>query len=146
MPSDSYNTPSGLIGTSGRITYDYDTRYMAEINVAYNGTENFAKENRFDGFPPFHLAGCQPMNHSSLQTIGLLLKIRGSYGVVGNDRIGGRRYLYLPGTYNIIKVQEVLQADHQARSAATIINSVQVPVPQIQYTEVHLRELWEIRM
>jgi TonB-linked SusC/RagA family outer membrane protein len=102
MPGDSYNTPSGLIGTSGRITYDYDTRYMAEVNVAYNGTENFAKENRFGWFPAFSF-GWIPTNESFFPANDWItfLKVRGSYGVVGNDRIGGRRYLYLPGTYNI---------------------------------------------
>jgi TonB-linked SusC/RagA family outer membrane protein len=102
MPSDSYNTPTGLIGTSARVTYDYDTRYMAEANIAYNGTENFAKENRFGFFPAFSL-GWVASNESFFPTSNWVtfLKIRGSYGVVGNDRIGSRRYLYLPGTYTI---------------------------------------------
>lgn len=102
MPSDSYNTPSGLVGTSGRVTYDYDTRYMAEVNVAYNGTENFAKENRFGFFPAFSL-GWVASNESFFPENNLVtfIKVRGSYGIVGNDQIGGRRYLYLPGTYTI---------------------------------------------
>ena len=102
MPSDQFSTPSGLIGTSARVTYDYDTRYMAEVNFAYNGTENFAKGRRFGLFPAFSLGyviSNEPwfrQNHTLT-----FLKLRGSYGVVGNDQIGGRRYLYLPGTYSI---------------------------------------------
>lgn len=102
MPGDSFNTPEGLIGTSARVTYDYDTRYMAEVNVGYNGTENFAKDKRFGWFPAFSV-GWVPTNESFFPDNNWVsfLKIRGGYGVVGNDKIGGRRYLYLPSTYNI---------------------------------------------
>jgi TonB-linked SusC/RagA family outer membrane protein len=102
MPGDSFNTPSGLIGTSARVTYDYDTRYMIEANVAYNGTENFAKGKRFGLFPAFS-AGYVISNEPFFPENNFVtfLKLRGSYGVVGNDQIGGRRYLYLPGTYSI---------------------------------------------
>ncbi len=102
MPADQFSTPSGLIGTSARVTYDYDTRYMAEVNFAYNGTENFAKGRRFGLFPAFSL-GYVISNEPWFRQNKTLtfLKLRGSYGVVGNDQIGGRRYLYLPGTYTI---------------------------------------------
>lgn len=102
MPGDSFNTPSGLIGTSARVTYDYDTRYMIEANIAYNGTENFAKGKRFGLFPAFS-AGYVISNEPFFPENNFVtfLKLRGSYGVVGNDQIGGRRYLYLPGTYSI---------------------------------------------
>lgn len=102
MPWDDFHTPSGLIGLSARVTYDYDTRYMAEVNFAYNGTENFAKGKRFGLFPAFSL-GWVISNEKFFPRNFFIsfLKIRGSYGLVGNDQIGGRRYLYLPGTYNI---------------------------------------------
>ncbi len=102
MPGDQFNTASGLIGTSARVTYDYDTRYMAEFNFAYNGTENFAEGKRFGLFPAFSLGWVVSNEKFFKQNpIFTFLKIRGSYGVVGNDQIGGRRYLYLPGTYSI---------------------------------------------
>ena len=102
MPSDDFHTASGLIGTSARVTYDYDTRYMAEVNFAYNGTENFAQGKRFGFFPAFSL-GWVISNEPYFpqNTFVSFLKLRGSYGLVGNDQIGGRRYLYLPGTYSI---------------------------------------------
>ncbi len=102
MPGDSFNTPSGLIGTSARVTYDYDTRYLAELNFAYNGTENFAKGHRF-GFFPAASVGYVISNEPWFKqnTVLTFLKLRASYGLVGNDQIGGRRYLYLPGTFNI---------------------------------------------
>ena len=102
MPYDSFNTPSGLIGTSARITYDYDTRYMVELNVALNGTENFAKDRRF-GFFPAASAGYVISNEPFFpeNEYVTFLKIRASYGLVGNDQIGGKRYLYLPSTFSI---------------------------------------------
>ena len=102
MPSDSFNTPSGLIGSSARVTYDYDTRYMVELNFAYNGTENFAKDRRF-GFFPAASAGYVLSNEPFFPQNNFLtfFKLRASYGLVGNDQIGGKRFLYLPGTYSI---------------------------------------------
>lgn len=102
MPYDSFNTPSGLIGTSARVTYDYDTRYLVELNFAYNGTENFAKGHRF-GFFPAASIGYVISNEPWFKENPVLsfLKVRASYGLVGNDQIGGRRYLFLPGTYSV---------------------------------------------
>jgi TonB-linked SusC/RagA family outer membrane protein len=102
MPGDTYNTPSGLVGLSARATYNYAERYMAEANLGYNGTENFAEENRFGVFPAFSI-GWVPTNEPFFPKNDWVtfLKVRASYGIVGNDQIGGRRYLYLPSTYII---------------------------------------------
>lgn len=103
MPSDSYHVPSGIMGFVGRVTYNYDDRYMAEVNVGYNGTEQFAEGMRFGLFPAFS-AGWVPTNEPWFpkNNIFTFAKIRASYGEVGNDRLGGsRRYYYLPNTYNL---------------------------------------------
>ena len=103
MPSDSYHVPSGIMGFVGRVTYNYDDRYMAEVNVGYNGTEQFAEGMRFGLFPAFS-AGWVPTNEPWFpkNDIFTFAKIRASYGEVGNDRLGGsRRYSYLPNTYNL---------------------------------------------
>ena len=106
MPSDSYHVPSGIMGFVGRVTYNYDDRYMAEVNVGYNGTEQFAEGMRFGLFPAFS-AGWVPTNEPWFpkNNIFTFAKIRASYGEVGNDRLGGsRRYYYLPNTYNLNQV------------------------------------------
>jgi TonB-linked SusC/RagA family outer membrane protein len=103
MPSDSYNVPSGIIGLVGRVTYNYSDRYMVEFNAGYNGTEQFAEGNRF-GFFPAYSVGWVPTNESFFpkNDVVSFIKIRGSYGEVGNDQLGGsRRYYYLPNTYNL---------------------------------------------
>jgi len=100
MPSDSYNTPSGIEGLAGRVTYNYLERYLVEADLGYNGTANFAPGKRFGTFPAFSggwVASNEPF-FPKTQWFNLL-KLRGSYGVVGNDQINGRRFLYLPSTY-----------------------------------------------
>ena len=100
MPSDVYNTPSGLMGFVGRATYNYKNRYLAEVNMAYNGTEQFAEGHRFGFFPAYSL-GWIVTNESFLKKNDWLsyLKIRGSYGEVGNDQLGSSRFMYLPSTF-----------------------------------------------
>lgn len=102
MPTDVHNTPSGIMGLVGRVTYDYMERYMFEFNMGYNGTEQFAEGKRFGFFPAFS-AGWVPSNETFFPKNEWItfLKVRASYGEVGNDQLGGSRYLYLPNTYNL---------------------------------------------
>ena len=99
------NNPSDLItslpkrtqGIAGRATYAYDNRYLAEVNFGYNGSENFAKGKRF-GFFPSAALGYVVSNEKywdGLANTVSLLKFRGSWGLVGNDQIGGSRFVYL---------------------------------------------------
>jgi TonB-linked SusC/RagA family outer membrane protein len=96
----AFNTPSGLMGLVGRTTYNYKERYLLEFNLGYNGTENFAPGKRF-GFFPAVSAGWilseEPFFGENRWVS--FAKVRGSYGEVGNDQIGGSRYLYLPNTW-----------------------------------------------
>lgn len=88
--------PYNLIGYSSRIKYGYNNKYFAEFNAGYNGSEQFVKGSRFGFFPAVSaawLASGEPFLADN--KVVTLLKIRGSYGKVGNDRIGGRRFLYL---------------------------------------------------
>ena len=74
-------------GLVGRVTYGYDDRYLAEVNAGYNGSENFMEGNRFGFFPSFSV-GWRISNEefiSSTQDWLNNLKIRASYGQVGND-------------------------------------------------------------
>lgn len=88
--------PYNLRGLAGRFTYGYDNRYFLEFNAGYNGSEQFQKGRRFGFFPAVSGAWIIS-NESFFNTNDYLntLKIRGSYGKVGNDRIGSRRFLYL---------------------------------------------------
>lgn len=89
--------PFNLRGISTRLTYGYKSRYFAEFNAGYNGSEQFAKGNRFGFFPAYSagwIVSREKFWESIKPTINFF-KLRGSYGEVGNDRIGGSRFLYL---------------------------------------------------
>lgn len=77
---------------SMRLTYDYGSRYFVEFNGGYTGSENFLKHHRF-GFFPAMAVGWVPSNESwwaPLSPVVDFLKLRYSYGVVGNDSSGDR--------------------------------------------------------
>ncbi len=85
--------PSRNLTIAGRYNYDYDNRYFAEFNFGYNGSERFAKNNRFGFFPSFGvgwLVSNEPFFKDFSGAISRL-KLRASFGWVGNDRIGDTR-------------------------------------------------------
>lgn len=105
MRSLSYTHPGSYIaafpyksmGVAARATYSYKDRYFAEFNMGYNGSENFAPGHRF-GFFPAVAVGYMMSNEDwwdGIKDVVNTLKIKASYGKVGNDQIGGsRRFAY----------------------------------------------------
>lgn len=87
--------PYNIIGLVGRGTYSYDNRYLAEFNYGYNGSEQFAPNNRFGSFPAVSV-GWVASNEAFLKGNAIItnLKFRASHGLVGNDKLGGSRFLY----------------------------------------------------
>ena len=106
--SDYPGIPRGYVGLVGRVTYDYDNKYLIEGNVGYNGSENFAPGNRY-GFFPAVSGGWVLTQEEFLKDNPVVnfLKIRASYSIVGNDRYHPYgtgfmdRFLYLPNSYFI---------------------------------------------
>lgn len=89
--------PYRSLGGVGRFTYSYKDRYLAELTFGYNGAENFAPSKRYGFFPSYAL-GWVVSNESfygNTANIFQLLKLRGSYGIVGSSSIGGRRFSYI---------------------------------------------------
>ena len=91
--------PSRNFGVSGRLTYAYADRYFTEFNFGYNASERFDQKHRW-GFFPSVGGGWMISNEpffESLQPKISKLKLRFSYGLVGNDKIGdtSQRFLYL---------------------------------------------------
>ena len=84
-------------GFAGRASYGFDRKYIGEFNFGYNGSENFAKGERFGFFPSVALGWVASEEKFMEPYIKVLnkLKFRGSYGLVGNDNIGSnRRFAY----------------------------------------------------
>lgn len=106
--SDEINTKASNVeealpyrfrGLAGRFTYSFDDRYFGEFNFGYNGSENFAPNHRYGFFPSVGL-GWVITNEPFFKGGGATeviqyLKLRGTWGRVGNSNISGRRFAYL---------------------------------------------------
>ena len=89
--------PKRYLRLTGRIGYGYKDTYMIDLNFGYAGTENFMPGKQYGFFPSIAL-GWIPSNYEFIKNNIpwiTLFKIRGSYGTVGNDVIGGSRFPYL---------------------------------------------------
>lgn len=96
--------PNRNIGFAGRMAYNYDNRYMAEANFGYNGSERFAKNNRWGFFPSVGL-GWMLSNEKFFKPMEKLFsqfKLKATYGMAGNDQIGNNndRFYYMSDVKN----------------------------------------------
>lgn len=84
-------------GVAARVSYDYAHKYMAELNMGYNGSENFAEGHRFGFFPSIALGWNISEEKFFQKAKGVIhnLKLRASYGLVGNADANSR-FMYLP--------------------------------------------------
>lgn len=101
QPSLQYSLPYRNLGVSGRLTYSYGSKYFLEGNFGYNGSERFSSQHQFGFFPTIG-AGWVVSNEKfwedgNISTFLTRVKLRGSYGLVGNDNIDNIRFFYLSG-------------------------------------------------
>ena len=90
----SWNSiPYSLMSYFGRITYNYDERYMAEATIRRDASSRFGSDNKWGTFPSFSL-GWNVKNENFLKGNDQIstLKFRASWGINGNDSIGDFRY------------------------------------------------------
>ncbi len=88
------SVPNKFQGYSFKIGYDYLQKYLLDLNVGYNGSDRFKSGRRYGLFPALGLGwNISKEKFFDIKKINLL-KIRGSYGVVGSDIVYGNRYLY----------------------------------------------------
>lgn len=94
--------PTAYVGLVGRATYDYKSRYMAEFNFGYNGSENFSPDKRFGAFPAGSIGYIvSEESFMKKQKVVDYLKLRTSVGLVGNDNMSNARFMYLPDGYQV---------------------------------------------
>jgi len=86
--ADGSASESGRKSYVGRVSYNYDERYLAEASFRYDGSQRFAPGKRWGFFPSVSL-GWRISKESFFPTGGLVndLKLRGSVGLLGNDAI-----------------------------------------------------------
>lgn len=91
--------PARNMGLAGRFTYGLLDRYFAEFNFGYNGSERFDRSHRWGFFPSggfgYMLSNEPFWKNGKISKIINSLKLKGSYGLVGNDNIASERFFYL---------------------------------------------------
>jgi len=101
-PAVFSDLPTGYVGLVGRATYDFDTRYLFDFSVGYNGSENFHRDRRYGVFPSASV-GWVLTQESFLKDNNIInyLKLRGSYGKVGKDKYNDNyRFGYVPNSWS----------------------------------------------
>lgn len=86
-----------LVSTFGRLNYDFSNRYLLEANFRYDGTSRFMADNRWAVFPSFS-AGWRISEENFMQPVKPYineLKLRGSWGKLGNQNIGSSYYPFI---------------------------------------------------
>ena len=101
-PSTYTYIPRSYMGVVGRVTYSYMTRYLLDVNLGYNGSENFAPgKTRFGLFPSVSAGWViSGENFMSRQNVFSYLKLRASWGLVGSDKGVNTRFMYMPAVWN----------------------------------------------
>lgn len=96
-----YSGSSGRRGVVGRVNFSHNDKYSLETSFRADGSEQFAKGKRWGFFPS--VSGAYNISEEAfMKSIKAIdyFKLRASYGILGNDRIGGARFLYLQ-SYNV---------------------------------------------
>ena len=118
-----------------RATYDYASRYMVEYNGAYNGSEIFAKDNRFAFFNSGAI-GWMVSEEPLVKKLNLkwldMLKLRASYGEIGDDNVNGR-WLYMDTWSNGGSYRQSLTGVDPAKSPYSWWQQTQLGNPNLQW-------------
>ena len=129
---DNYNSNNGTDQTSitsvfGRVGYNYKDKYYGDVSFRYDGTSKFAKDHRWGFFPSFS-AGWRLSEESFMEdyksNIGDL-KLRASYGVLGNQNVDNYSY----------------QTVYQMNNNGYVFNNLSVP--STSYTDGNALLTWE---
>ena len=112
-----------------RTTYDFKSRYFAEFNGAYNGSQKFSPDNRFaffcSGAIGWMVSEEKFMKPLKDKKILDMFKIRGSIGEIGDDNAGARwAYLTQWSVLNKVNMMLTVQSPYQGYKEATIASQI----------------------
>lgn len=121
-----------------RVTYNYAMKYFLEINGAYNGSEKFSNDHRFAFFPSFS-AGWRLSEENFIKRLKIVsnLKIRASFGRIGDDNIGGRWLYKDQYTYG----GNTLMGANPSNTPYTIYTISSLGNPDVQWETVEKRNI-----
>lgn len=97
-PTYYYSNPYNLVSFFGRVNYGFMNRYLVTFTVRYDGTSRFSEDNRWGTFPSVALAWKlldEPFMEPA-RDIFNELKIRGGWGITGQQDLGDDLFPYLP--------------------------------------------------
>ena len=103
-----------IMGVFSRINYDYKGKYLFEMDGRYDGTSRFPKGDRFGFFPSFS-AGWRLSEEgffSSLRNSINNLKLRASYGSLGNQQVATYAYISSMGTNTMNYIMDGAQTQY----------------------------------
>lgn len=88
--------PEKFQGITGKIGYEFKKKYLVDFNVGYNGSDRFQSSNRYGFFPAIGVGWnlAEEKFFNDALPFFQLLKLRGSFGIVGSDAVPDNRYLY----------------------------------------------------
>jgi len=117
---DGAGAPRNSVNITGRVGYNFDSRYMIEVSAAYNGSDAFAKGHRYDLFPAVS-AGWNLAQEPYLKSIAEaarvdMFKIRGSYGQTGSDK--------MKQAFAYKDIYDVVMNYHFGESSSTAANKI----------------------
>lgn len=118
MRNDGWAGENVLISWFGRVNYDYKSKYLLEANIRYDGSSKFAKGKKWGAFPSFS-AGWRLSEESfwdNLRESISNVKIRGSWGTLGNQNIGSN----YPFSSNIDMSTKYISEDKLIDGAAVL--------------------------
>ena len=86
------NQNYSMISYLFRANYSYDNRYLFTVTYRVDGSSKFSSDNRYAGFPSLAI-GWNAINETFMENQGIFsnLKLRGSWGIIGNEKINYRR-------------------------------------------------------
>ncbi|MBW8685308.1 SusC/RagA family TonB-linked outer membrane protein [Chitinophaga rhizophila] len=132
QPSLQYSLPYRNIGLAGRATYSFASKYFLELNFGYNGSERFSMQHRWGFFPTIGggwVVSNEKFWNGPFSNIMTRLKLRGSYGLVGNDNIDFTRFYYLSNVIpsNVNGPSAVFGTNNSVRMFGTTIRNYPNP-------------------
>jgi TonB-linked SusC/RagA family outer membrane protein len=89
--NSQFTSSNSLQSFFGRLAYDYKGRYLLQSNFRFDGSSRFSPENRWGFFPSISAGWVVSEENWRLPDVITFLKLRGSYGEVGNERVGIER-------------------------------------------------------
>jgi len=130
-------------GIVGRVTYDYASRYAAEVNMGYNGSEQFAPANRYGFFPSYGVTW-NVHNEQFFKSIKPIIgrfKLRATYGETGSDA-APNRWLYT-SAYTTLNNQHGGWDKYSPGVAAGVGTADSYPLSIIEENAANPEARWE---